>query len=153
MKEKEKVMILAIHYNEEDIEKLNPILNKMKQTTSEININIGEIWQPYNGPLPRVYGLLDDLILLNLNKEQREKPNKLIQKILLKRCSEVQSFLININDKTDEDFVYSVMTHIGFCRNCQDFVGTNFNIGGTAELELYIQRKLKGEEFKKLTKP
>lgn len=139
-------MILAIHYNEEELEKLNSVLDEMKLVTAKINTNIGEIWQPYNGPLNKVYGLLDDFIILNLTKEQRKKPNKLIQKILLKRCSEVQSFLTNINNKTDEDLAYSITTHIKHCPNCQSFVGTNFNIGGDKEVELYIQKKLKGEE-------
>jgi len=147
---KEKVMILAIHYNEKDMEKLKPVLEKMKQVTLEINTNIGEIWQPYNGDINKVYGLLDDLILLNLTPKQRKNPSKLVQKILLKRCAGVQTFLRSINPTTNEDLAYSIISHFKFCRNCQEFVGTNFNIGGNSDLELYIQRKLKGEKFEKL---
>jgi len=147
---KDKIMILAIHYNEKDLNKLQPILDEMKKITAKINTNIGEIWQPYNGDMKRVYGLIDDLILLNLTPEQRETPSKLIQKILLKRCEGVQTFLRSVNPTTDEDLAYSIITHISVCPNCQDFVGTNFNIGGNRDVQLYIQRKLKGEKFEKL---
>ena len=141
---KEKALILAFFYNKEDEKKLNPILDKMKEITSKVPEEVADIWKPYQGDLNKVYGILDDLVILNLTPEERQNPSELVQKILLKRCMEVQSFLIKMDSSTDIDVAYSLNSHITSCPICQDFVYKNFNIQGTRDLEQFIQKRTKG---------
>lgn len=148
----QKLIILAIRYPEEKEKEVEKLLNKMLplETAAKINMEIGEIWKPYQGEYDkRVDGLIEDLILFNATKEERQN-NKLIKKILMKRCKTVQNMLKKLGKDSEEDLAYSTINHVAHCTCCQNYVSEHFNIGGNKEIELYIQRKLNGERFEKL---
>lgn len=145
----QKIIILAVRYPEEKEEEVEKLLLP-GESVATINSEIGEVWKPYQGPYSKtIDNIIDDLTIFNATPEEREK-NKLIQKILLKRCMEVQKLLKNVDENTDKDLAFTAVRHVEHCSRCQGFVCGNFNVGGTKELEFFIQRKLNGEKFKKL---
>ena len=148
----QKLIILAIRYPEEKEKEVEELLDhqEMKLITAIINTNIGEVWKPYQGPLDKkIDGLIDDLTIFNVPEEKREL-NKVVKAIQMERCFYIQKFLKEIKKDSIRSFAESVINHVNFCKNCQEFVSANFNVVGGRDLEFYINRKLAGEKFEKL---